>query len=522
MNYKLTSIQGDQVLKKNSGPIQATVVSVIIRDFIQLTEKLPPAKLAGLMSHYYEKVCIQVEQQQGILTSISNFSMVVIFADVASADVHARRALKCALTIAMIAHQTRFGIRQLFPDQGLDKFGVGIGIHSGELIFAEFGLPPYVQQVASGHPVSVASLLASKSKELGWNVACSEQTLELAGHGVRTNESTMIGAEWLKKPLAVSEVVVVRNEQEIADSNIQKILDNTPELKRDNRMSRYLAFDPALHGKAEDNESPPYPSIPGYRFLQSVGRGGMSSVFLVERMSDGAQLALKFADGSVSEDSEMLYSFVEEYGLLEQIRHPNVLHIYEQGVTDDALFILMEYLPGGTLKDHIGASGMASERAWTLLHEMAKALAEIHQAGIVHRDIKPENIMLRNDGSAVLGDFGVARRLIKEKRKEFLNNVFSAAYFMSPEQALGEVEDEHTDIYSMGAVFFNTLTGEKPYLGNTLDEIIQQHLHAPVPKLPQRYFHLQSILNRMMAKDRKERYSANELLVFMERLQLTH
>jgi serine/threonine-protein kinase len=74
----------------------------------------------------------------------------------------------------------------------------------------------------------------------------------------------------------------------------------------------------------------------------------------------------------------------------------------------------------------------------------------------------------------------------------------------------------------MGAVFFNTLTGEKPYLGNTHDEILQQHLHAPVPKLPQRYFHLQSILNRMMAKDRKERYSANELLIFMDRLQLTH
>jgi class 3 adenylate cyclase len=522
LKYKVTSDHGDQAAKKNSGPIQATVVSVIIRDFIQLTEKLPPAKLAGLMSHYYEKVCTQVEQQQGILTSISNFSMIVTFADVGSADVHARRALRCALTIAMIAHQTRFGIKQLFPDQGLDKFGVGIGIHSGEIIFAEFGLPPYVQQVASGHPVSIASLLASKSKELGWNVACSEQTLELAGHGVRTGETTLIGAEWLTKPLAVSEVVVVRNEQEFADNKVQQILDSTTELPRSNRTSRDLAFDPALHGKVIDNTSAKFPTIPGYRFLRAVGRGDMSSVFLVERMSDGEQLALKFADGSVSEDSDMLFSFVEEYGLLEQIRHPNVLHIYEQGVTDDALFILMEYLPGGTLKDHIGPTGMTSERAWNMLHEMAKALIEIHQVGIVHRDINPDNIMLRSDGSAVLGDFGVARRLIKERHNEFLEDVTGAANFMSPEQALGEVEDELTDIYSMGAVFFNTLTGEKPYLGNTHDEILQQHLHAPVPKLPQRYFHLQSILNRMMAKDRKERYSANELLIFMDRLQLTH
>jgi class 3 adenylate cyclase len=522
LKYKLTSNHGAQAAKKNSEPIQATVVSVIIRDFIQLTEKLPPAKLAGLMSNYYEKVCTQVEQQQGILTSISNFSMLVTFADVESADVHARRALRCALMIAMIAHQTRFGIRQLFPDRGLDKFGVGIGIHSGELLFAEFGLPPYVQQVVSGHPVSVASLLASKSKELGWNVACSEQTLELAGHGVRTNETSLIGAEWLTKPIAVSEVVVVRNEHEVDDNNIKEILGSTSILLPTSRNSRYLAFAPALHGYVADNATAKFPTIPGYRFLRAIGRGDMSRVCLVERLSDGAELALKFTDGSVSEDSDMLYSFVEEYGLLEQIKHRNVLQIYEQGVTDDALFILMEYFPEGTLKDHIGAAGMTSERAWNILLEMAKALDEIHQAGIVHRDIRPENIMLRTDGTSVLADFGVARRLNKNRQNEAMDSVASSPYFMSPEQALGDAEDSLTDIYSMGAVFYNTLTGEKPYLGNTLDEILQQHLHAPVPKLPQRYFHLQSILNRMMAKDRKERYSANELVVFMERLQLTH
>jgi class 3 adenylate cyclase len=512
----------DDAEKTNLEPIQATVVSVIIRDFIQLTEKLPPAKLAGLMRNYYEKVCTQVKQQQGILTSISNFSMVVTFADVESADNHARRALRCALTIAIIAHQTRFGIRQLFPDQGLDKFGVGIGIHSGDLIFAEFGLPPYVQQVASGHAVSVASLLAGKSKELGWNVACSEQTLELAGHGVRTNESIMIGAEWLKKPLAVSEVVVVRDEQEVAENGLKKLLEDTLVLHPANRAARYLALDPDLNSETADDGIAKFPTIPGYRFLRAVGRGGMSSVFLVERLHDGAQLALKFADGSVSEDSDMLFSFVEEYGLLEQIRHPNVLQIYDQGVTDNALFILMEYLPGGTLKDHIGINGMTSEKAWNVLHEMAKALVEIHHAGIVHRDIKPENIMLRENGSAVLGDFGVARRLNKLRNKELMSNVSGTPYFMSPEQALGDEEDESTDIYSMGAVFFNALTGEKPYPGKSLDEVLQKQIHAPVPKLPQRYFHLQSVLNRMMAKDKKERYSANELLVYIERLQLAH
>ncbi|HEY5993554.1 MAG TPA: adenylate/guanylate cyclase domain-containing protein, partial [Gallionellaceae bacterium] len=136
---------------KRDNPIEATVVSVIIRDFIHLTERLSASSLTDLMRDYYEKVCVQVEQQHGVLTSISNHSMVVTFAKVAGEDGHARRALRCALAIAMIAYQTRFWIRQAFPEQGLEKFGVGIGIHSGELVLAEFGLAPQIQQVANGH-----------------------------------------------------------------------------------------------------------------------------------------------------------------------------------------------------------------------------------------------------------------------------------------------------------------------------------------------------------------------------------
>lgn len=241
----------------------------------------------------------------------------------------------------------------------------------------------------------------------------------------------------------------------------------------------------------------------------------MSRVFLVERVCDGARLALKFADGSVSEDSDVLYRFVEEYGLLEQVRHPNVLQIFDQGVTDDVLFIVMEHLPGGTLKQHIGSRGMELEHAWNVLREMMQALAELHRMGIIHRDIKPENIMLRHDGTAVLGDFGIARRICGVRHGSHLEYIAGTPYFMSPEQALGEDEDERTDIYSMGAVFFNMLTGEKPYQGETLEEIVQHHLHSPIPKLPSRFRHLQFILDRMMSKDRRQRYSAAQLLKVM-------
>lgn len=501
---------------KRCVPGDATVVSVIIRDFIHLTERLSSASLAELMGDYYEKVRVQVEQQQGVLTSISNHSMLVTFSKVEGADAHARRALRCALALALIAYQTRFWIRQAFPDQGLDTFGVGVGIHSGELVFAEFGLAPHVQRVASGHAVSIASLLAFKSKELDWNVVCSEAALEAAGQGVQTRRSVLIGADWLKQPLRVAEVAVVHDGGE---GVAEELLDTTLELERISRSGRYPAFGSARFAIKASPDAADFPAIPGYRCLRPIGRGGMSHVFLVERLRDGAHLALKFADGSVSEDSEILYRFVEEYGLLEQVRHPNVLQIYDQGVTDDVLFIVMEYLPGGTLKQYIGSTGMEPGRAWNVLREMVQALAEVHRMGIIHRDIKPENIMLRNDGTAVLGDFGVARRMYKERHHDAMGYIVGTPYFMSPEQALGAAEDERTDIYSMGAVFFNMLTGEKPYQGETLEAIVQQHLHAEVPKLPPHYRHLQFFLERMMAKDMERRYSAEALLQLLEELQ---
>jgi class 3 adenylate cyclase len=496
--------------------IDATVVSVIIRDFIQLTERLSSTSLTSLMSDYYEKVAIQVAQQQGVLTSISNYSMVVTFSEVGGADAHVRRALRCALAIAMIAYQTRFWIRQAFPKQGLDKFGVGIGIHGGELVFAEFGVAPHVQQVASGHAVSVASLLAAKSKELDWNIVCSEQSLNAAGAGVKTRHHSVIGADWLKYPVSVAEVVVVNEvESEVVEVNLNA-LDTTLVMDRGESYERYKKVDSAQYGALVDANLVSLPVVPGYRCLRALGQGGMSRVYLVERLRDGAQLALKFADGSVSQDSEVLYRFVEEYGMLEQLHNPHVIRIYDQGVTDDALFIVMEYLPGGTLKQMIGRDGMELKQALEVLREMAQALVAAHKLGIIHRDIKPENIMLRGDGAAVLCDFGVAlqtRTAVQQGIKEF---VFGTPYYMSPEQALGENEDARTDIYSMGAVFFYMLTGEKPYLGDTLEEIVQQHLLSPVPALPPRYADLQPLLERMMAKDREQRYSASELLQYLD------
>ncbi len=501
---------GDPLVSAQS-MAEATVVAAIIRDFIHLTERLAGPALAQLMNNYYGKVMALVEQQQGMLCSLDNHGMLIVFPPVPGGDPHARRALRFALALALIAYQMRFLIRQSFPDAGLAHFGVGVGIHSGPLTMHELGVAPFRHRVPGGHAVAVAALLAVKSKQLDWNVVCSEHTLASLGRDVKTGRHDRIGADWLQEPVSVAEVLVVREGEEVdADATLR--------LVRGGRSGYYKAFDPSLFAPGDGGLLIELPRVPGYRCLKPVGRGGMSSVFLAERLQDKAQMALKFAEGSVSEDSEVLHRFVEEYGLLEQVRHPHVLQIFDQGVTDDALFIVMEYLPGGTLKQRIGSQGLVQESAQRVLREMALALHEIHRAGIIHRDIKPENILLRGDGSAVLGDFGVARRLREARPVNQPDTVVATPYFMSPEQALGEAEDERTDIYSMGAVFYNMLTGHKPYQGATLESIVHQHLHADVPRLPAHLRCWQPLLDGMMAKRRERRYSAAMLLQHLETL----
>ena len=486
-------------------PFNATVVSIIIRDFVHLTERLSPENLLELMSSYHERIGLQVSQHQGEITSISNHSMVVIFSDIEGTEHHARRAMRFALAIAIIARQTYFWIRQTFPELGFDKFGVGIGIHTGELIVAEFGIAPHMQRVASGHAVTIASLLSIKSKGLGWNIVCSEQAFNASGQGVTISQKSTVGAVWLSQPINVVEIAVVRNHRDDAAENMATMPPLHEEVSIDRTFPLLKSVRPTIANPVGR------PVIPGYQLLHPIGKGSISSVFLVKRLRDNESFALKFFNGSVSEDSEFLCRFVDEYGLLEQIIHNNVIRIYDQGVTDDALFIVLEYMAGGNLQQRIDARAVDLDLSWRVLCDMTQALMEIHNHGIIHRDVKPENIMFRVDGESVLGDFSVAKQLHDQRRIQDPRMVVGTPYFISPEQASGDEANEQSDIYSLGAVFYNMLTGAKPYSGDTLEAIIDQHLNAPVPVLPESYQHFQPLLNKMMAKDPADRYVAQTL-----------
>jgi serine/threonine protein kinase len=164
----------------------------------------------------------------------------------------------------------------------------------------------------------------------------------------------------------------------------------------------------------------------------------------------------------------------------------------------------MEYLGGGDLRNRID-KGIMERAAAQYLRQIASALSAVHEKGVLHRDLKPGNIMLRKDGSIALIDFGLAKKARLEGEITDKGEIFGTPYYMSPEQGHGTNVDERSDIYSLGVIFYEMLTGEKPFKSDTAMGIIYLHGNAPIPLLPTRFSQYQALLNMMLAKSPGDR-----------------
>jgi serine/threonine protein kinase len=206
------------------------------------------------------------------------------------------------------------------------------------------------------------------------------------------------------------------------------------------------------------------------------------------------------------------------------VQDPHVIRIYDQGFTDDHAYIAMEYFEHGDLRREL-RGGMSQQRVVEVVAQVARALAAIHAHGIIHRDLKPENIMLRADGSVALADFGVAKSILGPETFTFTEtrhgDVVGTPYYLSPEQVSGEEITPATDLYSLGVMTWEMLTGERPYRAETLAQLLALHLSAPTPRLPQAHLALEPVVDRLMAKRPADRYaSAADVLADLDQREL--
>ncbi|MDE5916526.1 MAG: protein kinase, partial [Oscillospiraceae bacterium] len=261
-----------------------------------------------------------------------------------------------------------------------------------------------------------------------------------------------------------------------------------------------------------------------YEITELIGEGGMADVYKAVDVVDGKEVAVKILKKEFAESEEFLRRFRNESKAIAVLSHPNIVKIYDVGFSEKIQFIVMEYIDGITLKEY-----MESERVlnWKdsvhFVTQILRALQHAHERGIVHRDIKPQNIMMFTDGTIKVMDFGIAK-FAREEGRTATDQAIGTVHYISPEQARGDVTDAKSDLYSVGVMLYEMLTGQKPFDTDNPVSIAVMHMQniAELPRhinpdIPEP---IEEIIVHAMEKNPDDRYQrANEMIRDIDRFK---
>jgi serine/threonine protein kinase len=270
---------------------------------------------------------------------------------------------------------------------------------------------------------------------------------------------------------------------------------------------------------------PSWPTIPGYEILGVLGKGAMGVVYEARHLKLDRRVALKMILAGDQADAEDLQRFVHEAQTVARLHHLNIVQIYEIGEHDGLPYFSLELVDGGTLAKKLAGAPLPPREAAQLMETLARAMHSAHQRGIVHRDLKPANVLLTTDGVPKITDFGLAKRLEGEAGQSLPGAIIGTPSYMAPEQAAGGKVDALADVYGLGAILYELLTGHPPFRGPTLwDTLLQVRTQEPVP--PSRFQaklsrDLEAICLACLEKEPRKRYAtaqelADDLRRFLE------
>jgi serine/threonine-protein kinase PpkA len=507
--------------------LAATVLFSDIRNFTSLAEKLTSSEVAELLTRYFEHTSEPVLRHGGRHLKFIGDGLMAVFAQTQAGPpiAAARRAVSAALGVALATHEFRGWLERRFADRGLPPFAIGVGLHAGEVTICRLGSTQEKESTPIGDTVNTAARLQGASRELGWTVVASSAVLQDAGAGVQTGGMTSLEVRGRNGWVDVAEVVGLEASDADREHGMAALAQRAEEIRQAVRINSEItarAVKGALRTKLSTLRGHQFQPgdaplrLKGFRLTRKLASGGMTEVYLAVREGDGLPVVLKVLEASGEGSSANLARFIQEYALLSRIDDPHVIRIYDQGFSDDHAYIAMEYFECGDLRSEL-RQGMGRERALDVLAQIARALEVIHARGVIHRDLKPENVMLRPDGSVALADFGVAKSMQQDDHLGFTQTrhgeVVGTPYYLSPEQAAGEPITPATDLYSLGVMFYEMLTGSRPYSADTLALLLARHLTAPTPHLPAEVGGLQPVVEKLMAKKPAERYSSARALL---------
>jgi class 3 adenylate cyclase/tRNA A-37 threonylcarbamoyl transferase component Bud32 len=472
-----------------------TILYARVRNVLPVCNAMPAELGAGLGEELRRVLEAPVTQQGGVVAQRRPDSVLAVFGNkAAERPDHARRAFQAAVT--SVCELSALNKRIAARAPRAPRLSLAAGVNLGEVeVEAARGTSGAVR--VTGEAVEVARVLECTAPDVGWSIVASSRARRAAGSGIEAgrfgsvalpDDSFIEIAEVTGLPVQKSRKTYAAAKEAIAAN--QKLYERTQDLAD---AASEAARNAALHF-----------SIEGYRILRKIGEGGMASIYLAAAPSGEAQV-LKVMRILAGEQDDPLQRFIQEFALLAQATHPNVARIHRQGFCAGHAYIAMEYFAEGDLRARI-ARGIPTPTALSYLRQTAAALQAIHAAGIVHRDLKPDNLMLRKDGSLALADFGIAKHVSMSLTDTAHGDVVGTPYYLSPEQATGLPVDRRCDLYSLGVIFYEMLTGHKPYRAASVEALLDLHASAPVPRLHRVHERLQPLLDRLMAKEREKRY----------------
>lgn len=474
-----------------------------IRNFTTYAEYLTADEVAEMLHAFFAKACDPILQQGGWIVKVMGDAVLAMFDVNKHGTECTLRAIRAALLIVMAAAKFREWMAARFGQKALPHFAVGIGVHVGDAVVCGLAGDQEGSPTLIGDTVNVTVRIEELTRRLGWSIVVSRDVVQLVNQRVEFGRHSTVALRGRDTPIEVVEVLGL---EAPANSSVQ-YQDFYKVLRRSVLENSALLSQPA------DPDSSFVPAIEGYRIIRKIGAGGMSIVYLAEPSGGGPLCVIKLVEIGANEvQAEALDRFIQEYALVSQIRHPNVAEIYAQGFTSKHAYIVMEYFPNGDLYT-VARQGLSMRKVLVCLRDIAAALDAIHRVDVVHRDLKPANVMLRNDGTAVLADFGIAKHLALNMTYTRVGEVFGTPHYVSPEQAMGKTIDGRSDLYSLGVMFYELVTGVQPYQAEDSAQLLGMHVNGAVPQFTDAMARYQPLLDGLMAKNPDHRFeNARELL----------
>jgi class 3 adenylate cyclase len=482
----------------------ATVLYARLRNVLAICNGMSSERTAALVGELRNILEGPVAKQNGIVAMVRHDSILAVFSnDAETAPDHARRALHAAVLAVYETMEMSKQLAMRADTAAAAPLALAIGVHLGSV---EVGMGRQGSTSglirATGEAVEIARALESAAADVRWSIVASGAARRAAGARI---ESGRIGSVGLPDGDFMDVVEITG----LAPMRTSRTPAEVYQVVRDavtlNQNLYERPQDILNAARSTSRAASAQFTIEGYRIIRKIGAGGMAEIYLAATDKPDELQVLKVMRMGDSGQGDTLQRFMQEFALLAQVKHPNVAKIHRQDFAGGYAYIAMEHLSRGDLRARI-AEGVSTAEAISYIRQTAAALGAIHSVGIVHRDLKPDNLMLRADGSLALTDFGVAKHVAILITETAHDEVVGTPYYLSPEQAMGQPVDQRCDLYSLGVVFYELLTGAKPYRAKTVEELLNLHVHGPVPLLTPPHDHLQPVLERLMAKDREQRY----------------